>query len=109
MGRIKERGYLLFMYGKFKNDEKVKNILQELVPVVSSNAVKFTWGDYGIVAYFVSNTRFVELQDFIYSHMSGKCKQYFLTEKTDKLSVKINLVQFTIRSIQNYSWGQFHK
>jgi hypothetical protein len=87
MGRIKERGYLLFMYGKFKNDEKVKNILQELVPVVSSNAVKFTWGDYGIVAYFVSNTRFVELQDFIYSHMSGKCKQYFLTEKTDKLSV----------------------
>jgi hypothetical protein len=36
---------------------------------------------------FSSNVRFAELSDFVFAHISGESNQYFLTEKTDKLSV----------------------
>jgi hypothetical protein len=49
--------------------------------------MKYIWGDYGVVCMFSSKVRFAELSDFIFAHISGESNQYFLTEKTDKLSV----------------------
>ncbi|MFN9902262.1 MAG: hypothetical protein ACK55Z_26475, partial [bacterium] len=87
MGRIKERTYLLFIYGVFKDDERVKGTVSALLPVLSTKTMKYIWGDYGIVCMFSSNIRFAELSDFVFAHISGESNQYFLTEKTDKLSV----------------------
>lgn len=87
MGRIKERTYLLFIYGVFKDNERVKGTVSALLPVLSTKTMKYIWGDYGIVCMFSSNVRFVELSDFVFAHISGESNQYFLTEKTDKLSV----------------------
>jgi hypothetical protein len=87
MGRIKERTYLLFIYGVFKDNERVKGTVSALIPVLSTKTMKYIWGDYGIVCMFSSNVRFAELSDFVFAHISGESNQYFLTEKTDKLSV----------------------
>jgi len=87
MGRIKERTYLLFIYGVFNDDERVKGTVSTLLPVLSTKAMKYIWGDYGIVCMFSSKVKFAELSDFVFAHISGESNQYFLTEKTDKLSV----------------------
>lgn len=87
MGRIKERTYLLFVYGVFNDDERVKGMVSTLLPVLSTQTMKYIWGDYGVVCMFSSKVRFAELSDFIFAHISGESNQYFLTEKTDKLSV----------------------
>ncbi len=87
MGRTKERSYLLFIYGNFIDDDNVKKMITPLLPVLSRQGMKYIWGDYGVVCMFYSKTRFAELSDFVFAHIAGEANQYFLTEKTDKLSV----------------------
>lgn len=87
MGRIKERTYLLFIYGNFTDDEQVKGMVSTLLPVLSTQTMKYIWGDYGVVCMFSSKVRFPELSDFVFAHIAGESNQYFLSEKTDKLSV----------------------
>lgn len=83
-----EKSYLLLVYGNYDGGEKfVKEIVNQFAPVLSSNMMKYTWGENGLVCHFDSNVDFDDLQMFVQDVMGMMCEQYFFMEKPDKLSV----------------------
>ena len=83
-----EKSYLLLVYGNYDGGEKfVKEIVNQFAPVLSSNMMKYTWGENGLVCHFDSNVDFEDLQMFVQDIMGMMCEQYFFMEKPDKLSV----------------------
>ena len=83
-----EKSYLLLVYGNYDGGEKfVKEIVNQFAPVLSSNMMKYTWGENGLVCHFDSNVDFEDLQMFVQDVMGMMCEQYFFMEKPDKMSV----------------------
>lgn len=83
-----EKSYLLLVYGNYDGGEKfVKEIVNQFAPVLSSNMMKYTWGENGLVCHFDSNVDFDDLQMFVQDVMGMMCEQYFFMEKPDKMSV----------------------
>ena len=83
-----EKSYLLLVYGNYDGGEKfVKEIVNQFAPVLSSNMMKYTWGENGLVCHFDSNVDFEDLQMFVQDIMGMMCEQYFFMEKPDKMSV----------------------
>lgn len=83
-----EKSYLLLVYGNYDGGEKfVKEIVNQFAPVLSSNMMKYTWGENGLVCHFESDVDFDDLQIFVQDIMGMMCEQYFFMEKPDKLSV----------------------
>lgn len=82
-----ETHYMLFLYGDYENGEKyINNLLGELSPIISNEYLKFIYGDYGVVVHFKTDVDFVDLNEFIRMNLAGMVDQYFLMEKTDKMS-----------------------
>jgi len=82
-----ETNYMLFLYGDYENGEKyINNLLGELSPIISNEYLKFIYGDYGVVVHFKTDVDFSDLNEFIRMNLSGMVDQYFLMEKTDKMS-----------------------
>jgi len=82
-----ETHYMLFLYGDYENGEKyINNLLGELSPIISNEYLKFIYGDYGVVVHFKTDVDFADLNEFIRMNLAGMVDQYFLMEKTDKMS-----------------------
>ena len=82
-----ETHYMLFLYGDYENGEKyINNLLGELSPIISNEYLKFIYGDYGVVVHFKTDVDFADLDEFIRMNLAGMVDQYFLMEKTDKMS-----------------------
>jgi hypothetical protein len=82
-----ETHYMLFLYGDYENGEKyINNLLGELSPIISNEYLKFIYGDYGVVVHFKTDVDFADLSEFIRMNLAGMVDQYFLMEKTDKMS-----------------------
>jgi len=65
MKKNNEKNYMLFIYGNFKGGDKlVSEIMSSLEPVLSSDCLKFTYGDFGIVAHFRTTYSFNELSEY---------------------------------------------
>lgn len=83
-----ERSYLLFVWGNYKGaDLFIKQLAEQFSPVLSSNVMKYSYGDHGIVCHFDSDSDFDDLQMFVHDAMSMVCEQYFFMEKPERMSV----------------------
>lgn len=81
MKKNNEKNYMLFIYGNFKGGDKlVSEIMSSLEPVLSSDCLKFTYGDFGIVAHFRTTYSFNELSEYCKYVLNVWVSQYFLIE-----------------------------
>ena len=83
---MEEKNYMLFIYGDFKGGEKLAyEIISTLEPVMSSRAIKYIWGDFGIVAHFKTTFPFSELSQYCEDVLNVWVTQYFLLENNGNL------------------------
>lgn len=79
----KNPSYMLFIYGDFSESE---NLIQELsgqmLTLVSSPFLKYTYGEFGVVFHFRSDELFSELKEYIDMVLNDITDQYFLIETT---------------------------
>jgi hypothetical protein len=79
----KNPSYMLFIYGDFSESE---NLIQELsgqmLTLVSSPFLKYTYGEFGVVFHFRSNELFSELKEYVDMVLNDITEQYFLIETT---------------------------
>lgn len=86
----KDPSYMLFLFGDFYEQEKLTtNLSSQLLTVVSSPFLKFTYGDYGVVFHFKSKEHFYDLKEYIDMCMSEITEQYFLIELTNNIDIKM--------------------
>lgn len=84
MEGIEEKTYMLFIYGDFKDKEEgVEELALQLIPIVSSDFVKYNYGDHGVVYHFSTKEDFNDLKEYIDMILNGIIEQYFLMEKTE--------------------------
>jgi len=82
--------YMLFIFGDFDEQENLAtNLSSQLLTVVSSPFLKFTYGEYGVVFHFRSNEVFSDLKEYVDMAMSEITEQYFLMEVTEKVDIKM--------------------
>jgi len=79
----KNPSYMLFIYGDFSESE---NLIQELsgqmLTLVSSPFLKYTYGEFGVVFHFRSDELFSELKEYVDMVLNEITEQYFLIETT---------------------------
>lgn len=86
----KDPAYMLFVFGDFDEHEYLAtNLSSQLLTVVSSPFLKFTYGEYGVVFHFRSKEEFNDLKEYIDMAMSEITEQYFLMESTSKVDIKM--------------------
>jgi len=82
--------YMLFIFGDFDEQENLAtNLSSQLLTVVSSPFLKFTYGEYGVVFHFRSKELFSDLKEYIDMGMSEITEQYFLMEVTKNMDIKM--------------------
>jgi hypothetical protein len=82
--------YMLFIFGDFDEQENLAtNLSSQLLTVVSSPFLKFTYGEYGVVFHFRSKEVFSDLKESIDMGMSEITEQYFLMEVTKNVDIKM--------------------
>jgi len=90
MKGIEQKTYMLFIYGDFTEKEVgLEELALQLVPVVSSDFVKYNYGEHGAVFHFSSLEDFVNLNEYIDMILNDIIEQYFLLEKTDNFFIKM--------------------
>jgi hypothetical protein len=82
--------YMLFIFGDFDEQENLAtNLSSQLLTVVSSPFLKFTYGEYGVVFHFRSKEVFSDLKEYVDMGMSEITEQYFLMEVTKNIDIKM--------------------
>lgn len=90
MEGIEEKTYMLFIYGDFRDKEEgVEEMALQFVPIVSSDFVKYNYGDHGVVLHFSTKETFEDLKEYIDMILNGVIEQYFLVEKTENSFVQM--------------------
>lgn len=90
MEGIEEKTYMLFIYGDFRDKEEgVEEMALQFVPIVSSDFVKYNYGDHGVVLHFSTKETFDDLKEYIDMILNGVIEQYFLVEKTENCFVQM--------------------
>lgn len=90
MKGIEEKTYMLFIYGDFKEKEEgVEELALQLTPIVSSDFVKYNYGEHGIVCHFSTKETFNDLTEYIDMVLNGIIEQYFLIEKTENCFIQM--------------------
>jgi hypothetical protein len=86
----KDPSYMLFIFGDFDEHENLAtNLSGQLLTVVSSPFLKFTYGEYGVVFHFRSKEDFSDLKEYVDMAMSEITEQYFLMEVTKNMDIKM--------------------
>jgi hypothetical protein len=86
----KDPSYMLFIFGDFEEQENLAtNLSSQLLTIVSSPFLKFTYGEYGVVFHFRSKEVFSDLKEYIDMAMSEITEQYFLMEVTNNVDIKM--------------------
>ena len=86
----KDPSYMLFIFGDFDEHENLAtNLSGQLLTVVSSPFLKFTYGEYGVVFHFRSKEDFSDLKEYVDMAMFEITEQYFLMEVTKNMDIKM--------------------
>jgi hypothetical protein len=86
-----DKRYMLFIFGDFTEMENfIDDISYQLVTVVSSEYLKFNYGEFGMVLHFRTKETFSELKDYIDMCLDGVVEQYFLMEATENVDIKMD-------------------
>lgn len=82
--------FMLFVFGDFEQHDEITKLLSEqLLILVSSNFLKYTFGEYGIVFNFKTKETFFDLKEYIDMALSDVTEQYFLMEVTENCDIKM--------------------
>lgn len=82
--------YMLFVYGDVsEHGTNVEEIAFQLIPVITSENLKYTYGENGVVFNFRSDYEFEELKDFVDMVLAIFTDQYFLVEIGKNFDVKM--------------------
>ena len=86
-----DKRYMLFIFGDFTEMENfIDDISYQLVTVVSSEFLKFNYGEFGMVLHFRANETFSELKEYIEMCLDDVVEQYFLMEATENVDIKMD-------------------
>lgn len=86
-----DKRYMLFIFGDFTEMENfIDDISYQLVTVVSSEYLKFNYGEFGMVLHFRTDETFSELKEYIDMCLEGIVEQYFLMEATENVDIKMD-------------------
>ena len=85
-----DKRYMLFIFGDFTEMENfIDEISYQLITVVSSEFLKFNYGEFGMVLHFRTKETFEELKEYIDMCLEGQVEQYFLMEATENVDIKM--------------------
>ena len=85
-----DKRYMLFIFGDFTEMENfIDEISYQLITVVSSQFLKFNYGEFGMVLHFRTKETFSELKEYIDMCLDGQVEQYFLMEATENVDIKM--------------------
>ena len=88
--KSQDKRYMLFIFGDFTEMEKfIEDISYQLITVVSSEYLKFNYGEFGIVLHFRTKEPFTELKEYVDMCLEGVVEQYFLMEVTENVDIKM--------------------
>jgi hypothetical protein len=88
--KSQDKRYMLFIFGDFTEMENfINDISYQLVTVVSSEYLKFNYGEFGMVLHFRTKEIFSELKEYIDMCLDGQVEQYFLIEATENVDIKM--------------------
>lgn len=74
---------MLFIYGDFIESEiLIQELSGQMLPLISSPYLKYTYGEFGVVFHFRSNEIFSELKEYFDMVLNEITEQYFLIETT---------------------------
>jgi hypothetical protein len=86
----KDPQYMLFVFGDLaESSEVTQYISSQLLTIVSSQFLKYTYGEYGIVFNFRSDETFDDLKEYVDMALSDLTDQYFLLETTKNFEIKM--------------------
>jgi hypothetical protein len=86
-----DKRYMLFIFGDFTEMETfIDDISYQLVTVVSSEYLKFNYGEFGMVLHFRTKETFSELKEYIDMCLEDVVEQYFLMEATENVDIKMD-------------------
>jgi len=86
-----DKRYMLFIFGDFTEMENfIDDISYQLVTVVSSEFLKFNYGEFGMVLHFRTKETFSELKEYVDMCLDGVVEQYFLMEATENVDIKMD-------------------
>jgi len=96
MGRRKKvtepenKRYMLFLYGDFTDsDDIIQELSLQFIGVASSEYLKFTYGEYGVVLHFRSKELFSDLKEYVDMVFNDITEQYFLLEVSGDFDIKM--------------------
>jgi hypothetical protein len=79
----KNPSYMLFIYGDFIDSETlIQELSGQMLPLISSPFLKYTYGEFGVVFHFRSDEIFSELKEYFDMVLNEITEQYFLIETT---------------------------
>jgi hypothetical protein len=88
--KSQDKRYMLFIFGDFTEMEKfIEDISYQLITVVSSEYLKFNYGEFGVVLHFRTKELFMELKEYVDMCLNGVVEQYFLMEATENVDIKM--------------------
>jgi len=98
MGRKKKENmeslgkrYMLFIFGDFtENETFINDISYQLVTVISSEYLKFNYGEFGMTLHFRTKESFEDLKEYIDMCLEDLVEQYFLMEATENVDIKMD-------------------
>jgi hypothetical protein len=75
--------YLLFIFGEFKNNDKLVELIASQLSIFKddNSYLKYNYGDYGIVMHFQSHFSFYNLRDHVHIVLEKVVPQYYLMER----------------------------
>ena len=74
---------MLFIYGDFIESEiLIQELSGQMLPLISSPYLKYTYGEFGVVFHFRSDEIFSELKEYFDMVLNEITEQYFLIETT---------------------------
>jgi hypothetical protein len=86
----KDPQYMLFIFGDLTDQETtIDEFGFQLVTIVTSEHLKYTYGEYGIVFNFRSSYEFIDIKEFIDMVFSEMTDQYFLMEVKGEFDLKM--------------------
>ena len=83
--------YMLFIFGDFtENETFINDISYQLVTIISSEYLKFNYGEFGMTLHFRTKESFEDLKEYVDMCLEDLVEQYFLMEATENVDIKMD-------------------
>ncbi len=99
-----DKRYMLFIFGDFtENETFINDISYQLVTIISSEYLKFNYGEFGMTLHFRTKESFEDLKEYVDMCLEDLVEQYFLMEATENVDIKMDRKLIPLKSL--LSWN----